>query len=224
MRFLKLLVFTILIVGCKKDPEPPRAVTLVTPEKNAECNPIETLAGNNSVVQFSWQAGANASSYELRVTNLNTNQTQTATTSGLSETLTIANAAPFSWSVVSKNNDVAETATSETWFFFNPGALISYAPFPAEILQPLPGGQAFKDANNEILLEWAGADLDNDIQEYEVYFGTENPPTVLITEPLSILTTKKVAVISNTAYYWRVVTRDSEGNVSDTDVVSFKAL
>lgn len=219
-----MLVLAILVVGCKKDPEPPRAVTLVTPAKNAECNPIQSLAGDKSVVQFSWQAGANSSSYELRVTNLNTNQTQTVTTSGLSETVTIENAAPFSWSVVSKNNDVAETATSETWFFFNPGALTSFAPFPAEILNPLPGNQAFKDSNDEVLLEWEGVDLDNDIQEYEVYFGPENPPTTLITEPLSILTTKKVSVVSNTTYYWRIVTRDQEGNVSDTGVISFKAL
>ncbi len=224
MRFLKILAMAILVIGCKKDPEPPRAVSLVSPAKNAECNPIQSLAGNKSVVEFSWQAGANSSSYELRVTNLNTNETQTATSSGLSETLTLDNAAPFSWSVVSKNNDVAETATSETWFFFNPGSLTSFAPFPAEIVQPLPGSQVFKDSNDEVLLEWEGADLDNDIQEYVVYFGAENPPAVLISEPSSIPTSKKVSVSSNTTYYWRVVTTDREGNASDTQVISFKVL
>ncbi|NHF60639.1 hypothetical protein FK220_014885 [Flavobacteriaceae bacterium TP-CH-4] len=223
-KILTILILGMLLVACKKDPKPPSAVSLVAPAKNNECNPIESVSGNKSVVAFRWQAGANAESYELRVTNLITNTTQTKTTSALSETLTLDQGAPFSWTVISKNSEVAETAVSETWFFYNPGSLTTFAPFPAEILQPLPGGRVFMDTDNEVTLEWSGADLDGDIEGYDLYFSLETPPQTLLASPTAGTTSQKVSVSGNTFYYWRVITKDREGNTSDSGILSFKVL
>lgn len=228
MRVLSILVLAVLLVGtgCKKKdpPKPPGKVSLVAPAKNSECSPVQSSGNNSSVVLFVWQAGANAETYELRVTNLNTGTVQTKSTKSLSDTLPLEKGAPFSWFVISKNSMVPETVSSDTWFFFNPGSETTYAPFPAEILEPLMGARVFKDINNEVTLSWSGSDLDNDLEGYEVYFSLETPPTTLAASPAPGETTHKVSVSSNTVYYWKVVTKDKEGNRSDTGILNFKVL
>ncbi len=225
MRFLSILIFGFLLVGCKKDPKPPEVVSLVAPAKNEECTPIASVSGNRNVVQFTWQASANTDSYEVQVTNLTTNnQVARVTTSDVTTAITLDQATPFSWRVVSGNNEVSETATSETWFFYNPGSLTTYAPFPAEIIAPLSGAQVVGDSNDEVTLQWSGADVDNDIEGYDIYFSIETPPQTLIASPIAGTTNLKVSVSENTIYYWRVVTKDREGNTSDSGILSFKVL
>lgn len=224
MKALKiLLVCTLLAVGCKKDPpSPPGKATLLSPAKNSECSPIDSDSGNTNLVQFSWQAASHTNSYELQVNELNSGTTQMKTTTALSEILAIAKGTPFSWSVTTKNNAVTKTTKSETWFFFSPGTETSYAPFPVEVLRP-SGPKAFRDINGEITLEWAGSDLDDDIDGYELYFGTVDNPALLSSLTANEMSAK-VAAITKTIYYWRVVTKDKEGNTSSTGVLSFEAI
>ena len=117
-----------------------------------------------------------------------------------------------------------ETTASETWLFYNSGFQTTYAPFPAEIIEPKVGSTVLRDINNDILLSWNGADVDNDIVGFEIYISTENPPEELLFSLGSGATTTKVAVATNTVYYWRVVTKDAEGNSSDSGVFDFRAL
>ena len=97
-------------------------------------------------------------------------------------------------------------------------------PFPAVIIAPGPGSVVFEDVNNEIELQWSGTDLDGDIESYDIYFSTENPPNVLIATSRANETSLKVSVISGTVYYWKVITRDTEGNMSDTGTFDFKVF
>jgi len=223
MKTLKILVIcALLVVGCKKDPSPPGAVTLLSPAKNSECSPIDSDSGNTNLVQFSWQAAANTDTYVLQLNELNSGTNQMKTTTALSEILAIEKGAAFSWSVTAKNTEVTQTSVSETWFFFSPGAETSYAPFPVEVLRPT-GPKAFIDVNGDVTIEWAGSDLDEDIDGYELYFGTTNNPALLATFNANV-TTAKIAAVTKTVYYWRLVTKDSEGNTSDTGILSFEAI
>lgn len=222
---LNILLLFVFFIGCKKDnpPSPPGKVSLVAPAKNSECSPIDSSNGNTNLVQFSWQADANTETYQLQIKDLNSGTTQTKTTTALSEILPVTKGTPYSWSVTSKNTKVTETTVSETWFFFSPGTELSYAPFPAEIVLP-NGPKAFIDANGEVILKWEGSDLDNDIERYEVYYSTSNPPALFDTTTINEPTSISVAATTNTDYYWKVVTIDREGNSSDTGVLSFKAI
>ena len=69
------------LVGCKKksNPEPPEAVNLVFPNRDSECTTGTDLNPDTSEVEFQWTASNNTESYELRVTNINTDITQTIT-------------------------------------------------------------------------------------------------------------------------------------------------
>ncbi len=213
-------------MGCGKSdsPKSPEQASLVFPEKNSECTTGQSLSETTSRVEFRWQASDHTDSYELRVTNLNTGTTQTAFVETPSASVTIAKGVPYSWVVVSKNSGSPNTAVSEQWFFYNAGSQTNYAPFPAEIVEPQMAANVFKDINNEVTLSWIGADVDNDIANYEVYFSTETPPETLIASPTAGEMDVKVNVASNGIYYWRVVTRDEVGNNSDSGIFDFKVF
>ena len=226
MRTIILLIFGVLLIGCKKksNPKPPGVATLVFPNKDSECTTGRDINQSTSEVEFKWMASDHTESYDLRVTNLNTNVTQTINTAAISAKLPIAKGEPFSWFVRSKNTKGTGSASSEIWRFYNAGYLTTYAPFPAEHIKPKNGTSIFKDINNEVTLEWLGSDIENDIEGYELYFSTISPPEILIASPLAGTNAEKVSVASNMTYYWRVVTKDREGNTSDSGIFTFKIL
>ena len=221
-----MVLIGLLIVGCKKKdaPTPPESARLVFPDSNSECTTGQSINATTSKVEFRWLAAENTESYELRVTNLSTDITQTISSKALKATLPIEKGAPFSWFVRSRNSKVSETASSQTWQFYNAGFQTTYAPFPTVIIAPKLAESVFKDINNEVTLKWSGADVDNDIVGYELYFSIETPPNTLIASPSPDVTDEKVSVSSNTVYYWKVLTKDSEGNTSDSGIFVFKVL
>ena len=226
MRVFWAICLGALIVGCggggDDDPKPPEAANLVFPEQNSECTTGVDVTESTSEVTFRWQAANNADSYELRVTHMITNVTQNATSTGTSAALTIAKGAPFSWMVISRNAD-AQSVSSATWQFYNAGSETSYAPFPATILAPPSGITVVRDRDGEVLLDWSGADVDNDLSGYDIYHGTTNPPTEIESSTNAGVTSLKVAVESGT-YYWKVVSKDMQGNTSDSGVYSYRVF
>lgn len=219
--FLVLLTF---IACSKKDsPKTPVAATLSFPAKNSECTTGQNVNGTNtSVVEFKWNRSDHSEMYELRATNLNTNTVQTATSAGTSAKLTLEMGSPYSWFVVSKNSRTNETAKSEVWLFYNAGFATTYAPFPAAVIAPKFGSTITKDINNEVKLIWEGADIDNDLAGYEVYFSTTTPPITKIASLGPGNPEIKVSVNPKTTYYWHITTVDLEGNSSTNAISTFK--
>lgn len=215
-----------LVMGCgkKDEPKPPGQVQLIFPEQNSECTTGQSLGTTTSRVTFSWQEAKNVQTYELRVTNINTSTTQTISTATTSANLPIEKGVPFSWQVRSRNNQVEQSISSAVWNFYNSGSNTTFAPFPAEIRSPRMSQKIFKDLNNEITLSWSASDLDNDIEAFEVYLSTENPPEELINSLGSSVLQQRVSVASNTVYYWSVLTRDAKGNATSSGVYSFQVL
>ena len=226
MRIVFILLFGILLMGCKKksSPKSPEIAQLVFPNKSSECTTGNDLNENTSEVEFKWMASDHTETYELKVTNLNSNVTQTINTKALSAKLPIAKGEPFEWFVRSKNTKVVDIATSETWRFYNAGQEASYAPFPAEGVHPKSGASVFKDINNEVTLEWFGDDIENDIESYELYFSTDSPPETFIEAFTANKNSKNVTVASSTTYYWKVITIDRQGHKSDSGTFLFKVL
>jgi hypothetical protein len=215
-----------ILVGCsKKDtPKQPEAALLVFPLENSECTTGQDLNATTSQVEFKWMTANNTETYELRVTNMNTGNTQTVITQALSAKLPLTKGAPFSWLVSSKNSQVSQSVPSTTWRFYNAGYQTSHPPFPPIIIAPKLAQYVFKDINNEVTLDWSGADVDNDIIGYDIYFSTDTPPISLTSSTTAGTTAFKVSVSSNTAYYWRVVAKDGKGNSSDSGIFNFTVL
>ncbi|MBC29600.1 MAG: hypothetical protein CMH48_02035 [Muricauda sp.] len=217
-----------ILVGCGSDdnapPPIPEGAILVFPLENSECTTGQPVNETLSRVTFEWQPSANTDLYTLSVVNLNTNTPQTLTTVATSASLSIEKGAPFSWSVTSTNTDSDLTAASESWLFYNAGSQTTYAPFPAQIIAPKSGQTIIADALSQVTLEWSGADVENDIDVFEVYFSEQNPPLTLLGTLNNDESTMDVGVVSGTTYYWKVITKDAEGNTSDSGVYDFKVL
>ena len=242
--FLYILSF-VLIISCSAEddsgtstpppttqqpkPEPaptvpaPGKSSLSAPENNEVCYEGEAVDASNSAVTFSWDASSDTDSYDLQITNQETNQTQTE--SGITSTskaVTLATDVSYSWKVVSKANDTSDTSSSDTWQFYLAGdGQENYAPFPATILSPTSGA-AVDASNGLVTLSWEGNDPDEgDSLTYTIYFdevdGLQDPQNANtnITE-----TSLEVEVESGTTYYWRVKTSDGTSS-SFTLVYSF---
>lgn len=225
MRVILIVFISLLFTACKKDsPKPPEAALLIFPQQNSLCTTGVTITPSTSRVEFAWQTANNTESYELRVTNLISGITQTANTQFTTAELTIDKGTPYSWSVITSNTKVPETNSSAVWQFFNAGSQITHTPFPAQIVTPLSGTSVVRDINQEVTLEWLGADVDDDIVGYEIYVDTVTPPLVLVSSPAASVSSIKISCNSDTVYYWKVITMDNEGNSSDSGIYSFRAL
>lgn len=227
MRNIICLYLLVFFVSCGGDDGPPPApdgATLVFPEENSECTTGTDINQTSTQVTFRWMASNNTENYTLSVTNLNTNVPQNITTESTSASLTITKGTPYAWSVTSRNTNSDQVASSPTWLFYNAGSQTTYTPFPAQLTHPLSGATVQMDIANEVLLEWSGADVDNDIDSFEVLFSETNPPTTSVGITNASTREIPVGVESGTVYYWRVITTDLEGNTSISGVFDFRVL
>jgi len=222
--------FALLMAGCagskKSDnivpPAPvPTAATLVFPAQNAVCVSGSVLSAAQSTIQFQWNNGANSDSYVVITKNLLTGDSLATTTAGASADVTLSRNTPYSWYVVSKSNRSSSTAKSATWKFYNAGAgITTYAPFPADNLKPADGQLVPMPVSGQITLSWQGTSVDNDIVDYDIYFGTSASPP-LYKSHQTAKSIGAVTVASKTTYYWKIITRDSNNNTSTSDIVEF---
>lgn len=222
-KHLLLCLLCFAVISCKKTPKPaipPSKAVLSLPANNEACTSGTIVSPLLSTVVFKWNAAQNADSYELTIKNLESGTTTTQTTSALELSVSLTRNMPYSWFVTAKSSKTTETAQSDTWKFYNAGeAASAYAPFPAEIVSPLMGAR-ITPASGKITLSWTGSDVDNDIASYDVYLGTTNNPALLKANH-NTGSLADVSVNAGSTYYWKVITRDSKGNTSDSGIYIF---
>lgn len=227
MKYLYLLTITFLVTSCGKSDKteplepafPPEAALLLSPLNNEACLSGSNVTATSSTITFSWKPAKYADSYTVMIKNLLTNVTTThvATTAVLQ--VPLSNNTPYSWSVISKSNRNPEIQTSETWRFHNGGpGIVNYAPFPAEIIFPLPNSTVTA-TNGKIEFKWKGSDVDNDVLQYDIYTSLM-AGSVFLTIP-AYNTTSWISDAMSGKRYWKIVTRDSHGNTSDTGIMEF---
>lgn len=220
--FLYILLSAIL--SCKKPKEPvinpPTKAVLSLPINNEACTSGTIISATLSSIIFKWTASQNAESYDLTIKNLESGVTTTQSTSALELAISLARNTPYSWFVTAKSTKISTTAQSEVWKFYNTGeALSSYAPFPAEITSPAMV-QRISPTAGKITLDWNGSDVDNDITNYDIYLGTTATPGLLKGNHADSMLAD-VAVNGGTTYYWKIISKDSKGNTSDSGVFIF---
>ncbi|MEM9685518.1 MAG: fibronectin type III domain-containing protein [Bacteroidota bacterium] len=210
--------------GGNDDAPPPAAAALIFPEESSECTTGVSISDLMSRVTFSWTDAARADSYRLTVTNLNAGTSNEYTTEATSFEAALLKGEPYSWSVTSLSDKSSKTRQSEMWHFYNAGEGVeSYPPFPARAIYPEMGATALI-SGGQLTLQWDGTDVDNDIATYDVYFSTANPPAVAVGTSISSESFEVSGLTVATVYYWRIITRDSEGNTSASEVFEFRTV
>lgn len=210
------------IASCgKKAPVPaPGVASLTAPLKDQPCLTGTVLSATESSVVFSWNSSPNTDSYDVTITNLLTKTATTQNVTVTTATVKLLRNTPYSWYVTSKAKKTSAVTKSDVWKFYNAGAgVVTYAPFPAEIIAPtfgtmLPSGTA------KVNLSWKGSSVSSNIVAYDVYFGPSNNPD-LFRNHITDSFVNDVVVGANTTYYWRVVTVDANGNISDSGTYNF---
>ena len=198
----------------------PSSARLIFPHENSLCNEGTNITDTESTILFEWWASNNTDSYNLTLKNLTTGVISNHPTSSNEIPIVLTRATPYEWYVISESNQVVTTAQSSIWQFYNTGEGIQTCPpFPAEIISPYMAETIITTAN-EVMLEWSGDDCDNDIVGYDVYFGTDNPPTIFISDLVE--STLTVPISSSTIYYWYVIIKDAEGNNSNSGIYQFR--
>ena len=201
----------------------PGKSSLSAPDNNEVCYEGEAVDTSNSEVTFSWDASSDTDSYDLQITNQETNQTQTE--SGItsnSKEVTLVTDISYSWKIVSKANDTSDSTSSDTWQFYLAGdGQENYAPFPATIVSP-SSGSSVDSSNGSISLSWEGNDPDeSDTLIYTIYFDDTDGLQAPSNNNTGISETSiEVNAESGITYYWRVKSSDGKSS-SFTLVYSF---
>ncbi|MHA8092724.1 hypothetical protein V7S78_09410 [Aquirufa regiilacus] len=223
IRYSLILVLSLCLISCGSAPsEAPTPVTPAPPEKapdavelNKPLNNTTCLeAVNTNQVQFTWTTVPSASSYEIKITNLKTNVTETKAAATSPALITLTAGETYAWSVVSKSSKTTLTATSPSWkFFFAGTGESSSAPNPAQLLSPL-SGESVDALNGQIKLSWKATDADTPQESlsYEIYIGEDFAKVALNDVPKVKSTTNSISVPvqSGKIYYWMVKTMDSK--------------
>ena len=228
MRYVLVLIPLLFIAGsCEKTnaPEPvrnPGKAVLSFPAQNEACTTGAIISNTQSSIEFKWNKSDNTDSYDLVLKNLETGTSTTYPAAAINLLgITLTRNTPYSWYIISKSTASGTSAQSEVWKFYNSGpASIFYAPFPADGMVPVMGASVTA-ASGKVTLDWEGSDADNDIASYDVYLGTTTAPALLSGNLVNSVLAD-VSVTGNTTYYWKVVTKDSKGNTSDSGIYQFK--
>jgi hypothetical protein len=225
-RGLIIISAIFILSGCggkKNNPTPaaPAAAVLSSPSQNEACTTGTVTSATQSNITFTWAASANTDSYQLTLKNLLTSATTTQNTSATKLTVSLLRNTPYSWLITSLSTKTSATAQSDVWKFYNAGpGVVTYAPFPAEIVSPT-FGQDITATAGAINLKWTGSSVNpGTIVNYDVYFGTTATPPVFKSAVTDSFV-NNVAVTSGSTYYWKIITRDIAGNTSDSGLFQF---
>ena len=218
----------ILIIGscAPEDPIPvePGVALLISPINNETCLDGTSLNDTQSNVSFSWSAASDTRSYEIIISNLLTQSSQTYTSVTNQTSVALSKEEPYSWYVKSIGEEGSTPSESEQWKFYLAGdATINYAPFPSELIAPRSGVNITPDIDKLVIFSWNAADVDGDLERFEVYLDQTDASTLNSTlDYQSNDTSIEIEVENNATYYWKIIAIDTNGNQSSSGVYSFR--
>ena len=212
---IKLFLMGLLVASCggkdDNNNNPPEetekelgAFNLVFPENNLICTEGEDNGTDGLSIEFQWSGSTNATSYELEITNQETNSTDTRTVTTTSLAIGLPKGTQFSWAVTAILG--AKTLASDSWNFYSEGTSTeNFAPFPAEI-------SVSDNGDGTVNVYWVGEDLDDDLVNYDVHIGTSGNLELILENTTNENTTYNFT--AGEQYIVQIVSKDSNDNTS----------
>jgi len=85
---------------------------------------------------------------------------------------------------------------------------------------PSPASNATNQYDS-LTLSWSCTDPENDALTYDVYFGTANPPTTVVSQNQTAITLTRSGLSLNTTFYWKVLAKDNHSHSTSGAVWNF---
>lgn len=173
-----------------------------------QLSPMNTAANQPVSGTLSWQTAGGATQYDIYLgttnpptTLVSSNQTDTTYTySGLS------NNQQYYWKVVAENGNGSTNATGSPWAF-------TTIPLPPASFAHVYPPNASNDISVNGPLRWRTS---INATGYDVYLGTDNPPTTLVSSNQADTFYNYTGLQNSTPYFWKVVARNAAGTLDAT--------
>ena len=225
-RYLGLILFSCLISNCSSEESSsliPEKVLLISPVENSPCLTGDSVSDTQIEVIFRWSPGRYTDFYNLRITNLKSNEVINKTNIESTEaTVVLEKGEPYSWTISSENDLFSEVVTSETNNFYVGGfESTTNAPVPVSLTQPVQGSTVIIGENGKVTFSWSDV-LQNNSPKYTLYLdkidGKQSPSIEYIDLTVNTI---DIALENGITYFWRVKTFDGT-NSSFSAVNTFK--
>ncbi|RXP62722.1 hypothetical protein EC396_03115 [Lutibacter sp. HS1-25] len=180
----------------------------------------------DNTVAFKWDVATDPEkdkiTYQIQISKDNqfTKIEETSSTESTTKSIALEKGVAYYWRVKAVDSKNLSGNYSSTYSFYTEGTgTVNHIPFSPELIAPITSS-VIKTATTT--LEWNASDVDvNDVLTYDVYLGTENPPTTKVLENQSAKTYNATLEASKN-YYWKVVVKDGKGGVTVGQVWNFK--
>ena len=219
-KFILLIIF--ISFQCSKDKIlEPDSVFLISPNNQDNCSSSTILDESKSQVDFNWTEGLNADQYEIIVENQSNNLQTKKTSLENNISIILERGINYSWWVISRSNKSSITATSLIWQFYLEGpSILEHIPFSAVLLDPENEEEIILNDQNKYILKWSGNDLDDDIDYYSLYLGNSISEVNIFENNIKNQQIE-LNLLKQKTYYWKILTVDSKGNASSSQIFSF---
>ena len=183
-------------------------------------NPPDSTKNVKDTLTVSWTLCRDVSSYSLQVSKNKNFHPTFLYKEGIKQTsygiTGLKGNTTYYWRVRATNSK-GSSAWSEARSF----TTINHPPNIPKYWSPLDGT---KDQPRTIGLYWSCDDIDGDLLNYDVYFGTDNPPLSKVSSFQVRLSYEIYNLGENVTYYWRIIAKDSYGDSSVGPVWKFTTL
>ena len=225
-RYLGLIIVCFLISNCSSDETSaliPEKALLISPAEDSPCLTGDSVSDTEIEVIFKWSPARNTDYYNLRITNLISNEIINETNiENTGATVVLEKGKPYSWSVSSKSDLVNDVGTSEVNNFYVGGfESVTNAPLPVSLTQPDQGSNVIIGEGGKVSFSWS-ENSQNNSMKYTLYLdkidGKQTP-----SDEYTDLTANTIDVTleNGTTYFWRVKSFDGV-NSSFSVVNTFK--
>mgnify|MGYP001030614106 FL=1 len=201
------------------------------PVNTKPTNPLNSKPTNNllcidNLVTFEWSASTDSEGdvikYQLQVAEDNQFTQNVQTKDNLSSTntqISLERGVAYYWRVKAIDSKNASSDYSNMFQFYTEGdGELNYVPFLPSIVAPNLNQIV---QTNSVKLEWTASDADGDSLAFDVYFGTNNPPTTKVVENINEPNVT-VDLAASKDYYWKVVVKDDKGGSAIGQIWNFK--
>jgi hypothetical protein len=227
-KIIFIITFSSILFSCGGDGVEDLDPVLLNsaPSRPVLTSPINGQLCIDNTVSFQWNSSTDPDNdvitYEIQVATDNQfNQiAHTLTGSSTSQSISLDRGIAYYWRVKATDSENLSSNYSDTFNFYTEGVGVSnYLPFSPDLVTPTLNATI---QTTSITLEWTASDVDaNDVLTFDVFFGTDNPPTTRIGDNQAE-NTLDVDIIAATNYYWYVVVKDDQGGETIGQIWNFK--